>query len=262
MYGCISVIITSEKGVYTSHIWENPVFENSDFTLTDDSFFVTNSLNALHDSTATAQSILALIGTDATPGVLHSIYKPKIFVHTPFTSDFDRDTLGYTTRGLNYDTRARWLAYEIAQILPGSDEGITLGYKRFGSQQATREGGTAGRAILEVDPIQYYIKSPQSPVGSNGLQVGQWRLWVEDQLIISQDFWLPPHPVPPGGIQKRDIRHSPCARSTSKLPSNGNLTLLSSTSTQSALGKSTQSALPTTLSSSIIPPQASSTRFR
>lgn len=43
IYGCTSVIIVSEKGVYASHIWENSVFIDSDWKATDDDSFKKNA---------------------------------------------------------------------------------------------------------------------------------------------------------------------------------------------------------------------------
>lgn len=203
IYGCTSVIICSEKGVYISHIWEDPVFITGNYIPTDDNFFTVNAFNALRDGTATAQSITALVGSDQDPGPLNAIYVPKVFVLTPFTTDDDRTLLSVTTT-LRYPERAEWLAQQVAKIIPGSDIGAVMGYTRTGRQVSTREPGTAGRAILEVDPLQYVYIAENSPPGAKGLQVGAWRLWVEDQLITYQEFWLP-HAATPGGIQGRDI---------------------------------------------------------
>ena len=50
------------------------------------------------------------------------------------------------------------------------------------------------RAILGIDPFQYWLTSTNAPLSAY-LQVGRWRLWVEDQLIAEQDFWIP-HTTP------------------------------------------------------------------
>ncbi|CEJ55085.1 hypothetical protein PMG11_01362 [Penicillium brasilianum] len=215
IYGCTSVIIVSEKGVYVSHIWEVPVFIDTDYKDTDDSSFKAIAFEQLRDGTSTAQSITALVGTDENPGVLHAIYAPKVFVLTPKTSDWDRDVLKVTTT-LRYDSRARQLGQWIASVVPGSGgSAMTLGYQRTSRQDSTAEGGTAGRAILEVDPFQYWLTTPDV-VDSPGLQVGQWRLWVEDQLITTQDFWTP-RTIP---LTKREIGYAnPCGSSSSASPS-------------------------------------------
>ena len=86
-----------------------------------------------------------------------------------------------TITNLRYQIRAQQLAQQITQIVPGSGRtGITLGYTR-----------TAGRAIIEVDPFQSWCTTADTPADSPGLQIGRWRVWVEDQLIASQHFWHP-----------------------------------------------------------------------
>ncbi|KAJ5775420.1 uncharacterized protein N7511_000431 [Penicillium nucicola] len=203
IYGCTAVIITSEKGVYISHIWEVPVFIHEDYSPTDDGYFVTAAFNSLRDGTSFAQSVTGLIGTDQNPGVLNAIYAPKVFVLTPYTTEFDRQMFGISTK-LRYQDRANDLAQRLANAIPGSGaQGTVMGYTRTSQQASTQEPGVAGRAILEVDPFQTWLTSENDP-NSAGLQVGRWRLWVEDQLITYQDFWLPHAEVSAGTLQKRD----------------------------------------------------------
>ena len=247
IYGCTSVIISSEKGVYISHIWENPVFIIGDFVPTDDNTFTTKAFNALRDGTANAQSILALVGTDQAPGPLNAIYSPKVFVLTPFTSDLDRQLYSITTT-LRYQARAQQLAQQIAQIVPGSGgTGSTLGYTRTDQYLSTQNPGIAGRAILEVDPFQYWLTTPNAP-NSAGLQVGRWRLWVEDQLITYQDFWRP-NTTPPGGNQRRDVGYAnPCA----SLASSSSTTATSSSTSKTSSDTSTISPVTSKTSSTLV----------
>ncbi|CAG8899671.1 unnamed protein product [Penicillium egyptiacum] len=203
IYGCTAVIIASEKGVYISHIWENPVFVDHDFNPTDEKSFTINAFNSLRDGTEYAQSITGLIGTDQNPGVLNAIYAPKVFVLTPFATEWDRQNFGISTT-LRYQMRVQELAQQIVSIVPGSGgNGIILGYTRTSRQASSQVPGIAGRAILEIDPSYARLTTPYDSK-STGLQIGRWRLWVEDQLITYQDFWLP-HITAPGGTSRRDI---------------------------------------------------------
>ncbi|KAJ4265326.1 hypothetical protein NW762_004611 [Fusarium torreyae] len=201
IYGCTAVIITSEKGVYLSHIWENPVFIDTAWTPTADDDFNRNAFEALRDGTPFAQSVTGLIGTDGNPGPLNAIYSPKVFVLTPLTGP--NDPTGVTTR-LRYQDRAQDLANNLASVLPGSGgEGYLLGYTRTNRELSLADPGYWGRAIFEVDMLQKVLVSRDDPNG-NGLAVARWRLWVEDQLITVQDFWIPDVPNPPAGVQKRE----------------------------------------------------------
>ncbi|KAH7118659.1 hypothetical protein B0J13DRAFT_569518 [Dactylonectria estremocensis] len=192
IYGCTAVIIVSEKGVYLSHIWENPGFIDNNWNPTDDAFFDANVFGALRDGTADAQSITALVGDDDNPGVLNAIYSPKVFVLTPFTYVAGQvDPTGVTTE-FRYQDRAQQLADSLVGILPGSsDSGRVLGYTRTDVDSSTEQVGTWGRAIVEVDALQSVLMSPFAPEGSIGLRIARWRLWVEDQLVTYQDFWAP-----------------------------------------------------------------------
>ncbi|KAJ5534177.1 hypothetical protein N7527_000431 [Penicillium freii] len=203
IYGCTAVIIASEKGVYIAHIWESPVFVDQAFNPTDDDLFMITAFNSLRDGTVYAQSVTGLIGTDQKPGVLNAIYAPKVFVLTPFATEWDRRNFGIFTT-LRYQTRAQELAQKIASIVPGSGgNGITLGYTRTSRQASSQEPGIAGRAILEIDPSYTWLTTPYDSKFI-GLQIGRWRLWVEDQLITYQDFWLP-HVTAPEGTFQQDI---------------------------------------------------------
>ncbi|KAJ5794844.1 hypothetical protein N7457_001443 [Penicillium paradoxum] len=216
IYGCTVMMVISEKGGYISHIWEEPVFVDHNFNPSDDDSFTMNTFNALRDGTIYVQSVAALIGTDQNPGVLNAIYAPKVFVFTPFTTEWDRLNFGISTT-LRYQSRAEALAQKIAGIIPGSGgNGITVGYTRTSPQSSSQEAGIAGRVILEVEPFQTWFTAPRDS-NSAGLQIGRWRLWVEDQLITYQDFWLPHNTAPGGSFQSQVSGHtslcSTCANS-------------------------------------------------
>lgn len=217
IYGCTVVVIVSEKGGYISHIWESPVFVDQDFNPTDDDSFTTNTFNALRDGTAYAQSVTALIGNDLNPGVLNAIYAPKVFVLTPFTTDWDRQKFGISTI-LRYQIRAEELAQRIAEIIPGSGgRGFTLGYTRTSQQASSYEPGVAGRVILEIEPFQAWLTVPYG-LSSSSLQIGRWHLWVEDQLITYHDFWIPDITAPGGCFPPQDSGYASLCSSHTNSP--------------------------------------------
>ncbi|KAH7268194.1 hypothetical protein B0J15DRAFT_486468 [Fusarium solani] len=186
IYGCTAVIIVSDKGVYLSHIWENPVFIDIDWNWTDDESFNRNAFEALRDGTDNARSVTSLVGDDANPGVLHASNNPMVFVLTPFT-DVLNDPTGITTL-FRYQERAQRLADSLVGVIPGSS-GHLLGYTRTNGIDSTEPIGTWGRAILEVDMFQDMIITPEdSPAGSWAFSMGRWRLWVEDGLVTWRDF--------------------------------------------------------------------------
>ncbi|CAF3535155.1 unnamed protein product [Fusarium graminearum] len=205
IYGCTSVIIVSDLGVYLSHIWENPVFIGSDWTPTPDDVFQTTTFNAFRDGNMNTESVSVLVGTDETPGVLHSMFHPRVFVVTPFTSHFER-SIGVTTT-YSYEDRANQLATQISGIVPGSDSTV-LGYTRTSQAESTEQYGSYGRAIVEFDMFDEIVFSSAEDV--NGQFMGRWRLWVEDQLVTSHKFMvfpdfslITPEATPAAGVQKR-----------------------------------------------------------
>lgn len=217
LFGCTSVIIISDKGVYVSHIWENPVFEDANFIPTDDKVFLINAFNALRDGTLTAQSVTELIGTDQSPGVLNARYRPLAYVITPYTNNDERNDFGINTQ-FRFQIRAQQLAQGITQVLfDNSNDWQTMivGYNRISKAASLSYPGTAGRAIVEVDPVQFVLKPDHGP--GLPLPVGKWRLWVEDRLINEQTF-VDPARLGQGGLKKRDNGYAdPCASSSSSM---------------------------------------------
>ena len=106
--------------------------------------------------------------SDEYPGPLHSTHIPKVFVVTPYTTYWDRDTLNVNTTNLRYEAPAHRSLLnklpEFASILPGSRGiGLILGYRRTNRDRFTTQvPGTAGRAILEVAPFQYRLTKYRS----------------------------------------------------------------------------------------------------
>ncbi|SPJ78516.1 uncharacterized protein FTOL_06905 [Fusarium torulosum] len=212
IYGCTAVIIVSDLGVYLSHIWENPVFIDTDWNNKPDDEFNAKAFEALRDGNADAVSVAALVGTDDAPGVLHSSNSPKVFVLTPFTSSDDRSVFGITTT-YRYEERANALASNLGGIVPGSGDAVVLGYTRTNHGHSTEQYGSWGRAIVEYDMLEEVIMSVEDDTAMNmGLAMGRWRLWVEDQLVTSHKFYVLPPPgvpadtpaaTPAAGAQKR-----------------------------------------------------------
>ncbi|KAF4342832.1 hypothetical protein FBEOM_3241 [Fusarium beomiforme] len=226
IYGCTAVIIVSSLGTYISHIWENPVFIDSNWNPTSDAFFQQNSFAAIRDGVDGATSISSLLGTDARPGPLHAVYSPKIFVLTPFTNPI----LESVTTRLRYQNRANWLADRLKRLIRGS-ESFVMGYTRSSREESLADLGYMGRAFVEVDMLQHVIRSEHAAPNDPGLSIAQWRLWIEDTRITEQDFWVPFGNSHAGSHKREDNPNNKC------LVENGtdtNTTLAGPISTSSA----------------------------
>ncbi|WZH40824.1 meiotically up-regulated gene family-domain-containing protein [Fusarium acuminatum] len=166
IYGCTAVLIVSNLGVYTSHIWETNVFE------------------VLRDGTldaTTATGISTLIGTESAPGPLHSQFEPHVFVVTPFNTNQSPENPSL----FRYEARADQLANQVTGIIPGAISGGVHGYLPIGQVESTGRG-FLGRTIVEFDMLDGFIASEQDPTKLQAL--GRWRFWVEENLWATHSF--------------------------------------------------------------------------
>ncbi|KAG8358740.1 hypothetical protein FVEN_g3760 [Fusarium venenatum] len=185
IYGCTAVLIVSNLGVYTSHIWEVPGFLDAvDTKPTSDDFFETNVFKVLRDGTldaTTATGIGTLIGTESAPGPLHSQFEPHVFVVTPFNTYQSPENPSL----YRYEARANQLASQVTGIIPGAISGGVYGYVPIGQVESTGRG-YFGRTIVEFDMLDGFITSEQDPTKLQA--VGRWRFWVEDNLWTTHSF--------------------------------------------------------------------------
>ncbi|KAI3571032.1 meiotically up-regulated gene family-domain-containing protein [Fusarium oxysporum f. sp. albedinis] len=167
IYGCTAVLIVSNIGVYTSHIWEIPCFfDPVDQKPTSDDFFETNVFKVLRYGTldaTTATGISTLIGTESAPGPLHSQFEPHVFVVTPFNTNQSPENPSL----YRYEARADQLANQVTGIIPGALYGGVYGYFPIGKVESTGRG--------EQDPTKLQA-------------LGRWRFWVEDNLWATHSF--------------------------------------------------------------------------
>ncbi|KAH7255976.1 meiotically up-regulated gene family-domain-containing protein [Fusarium tricinctum] len=167
IYGCTAVLIVSNLGVYTSHIWEVPGFlDRVDYKPTSDDFFKTNVFEVLRDGTldaTTATGISTLIGTESAPGPLHSQFEPHVFVVTPFNTNQSPENPSL----FRYEARADQLANQVTGIIPGAISGGVHGYLPIGQVESTGRG--------EQDPTKLQA-------------LGRWRFWVEENLWATHSF--------------------------------------------------------------------------
>ncbi|KAH7460521.1 hypothetical protein FOMA001_g19562 [Fusarium oxysporum f. sp. matthiolae] len=185
IYGCTAVLIVSNVGVYTSHIWEVPGFlDPVDGKPTSDDFFETNVFKVLRDGTldaTTATGISTLIGTESAPGPLHSQFEPRVFVVTPFNTNQSPENPSL----YRYEARADQLANQVTGIIPGALSGGVYGYFPIGKVESTGRG-FLGRTIVEFDMFDGFIASEQDPTKLQAL--GRWRFWVEENLWATHSF--------------------------------------------------------------------------
>ncbi|OBS20020.1 hypothetical protein FPOA_11741 [Fusarium poae] len=213
IYGCTAVLIVSNLGVYTSHIWEVPGFiDEVDFRPTSDDFFETNVFQVLRngalDATdiTSATGISTLIGTDGAPGPLHSQFEPQVFVVTPFNTNQSPENPSM----YRYEARAKQLSDQVTDMIPGALARGVYGYWPLNGHVSTG-GGYRGRTIVEFDMLDGLIASEEDP--NKHQAIGRWRFWVEDNLWATHSFNVyndffdyagAEAGIPSNGNQKRD----------------------------------------------------------
>ncbi|KAL4867742.1 hypothetical protein BDV12DRAFT_197893 [Aspergillus spectabilis] len=198
LYGCTSVIIVSTKGVYLSHIFEDPVFiqrndEDGEDSPTSDEFFEHASIDALvHGGYPSVQPIDDLVGTLENPGPLHYSHQPKIFVVSPFKRGREGPLI--------YPDRAQWLADEIhvylyppESISTNTQPPSVIGYKISKKHFAEMPESVEGKAIVEFVPIDHYEKTE----GSGELRaIARWRLFANAREVAGWEFSIDPEDAP------------------------------------------------------------------
>ncbi|KAL2822680.1 hypothetical protein BDW59DRAFT_163662 [Aspergillus cavernicola] len=199
LYGCTSVIIASQKGVYLSHIFEDPVFiqrvdeAGEDYLPTSHEFFEHASIDALvYGGYPSIQPIDDLLGTLENPGPLHYLHQPKVFVVSPFEEGREGPLL--------YADRAQWLADEFQVYLYPPDSSpenaqppTVIGYKLSKKQFAEMPESVEGKVIVEFVPIDHYEKTE----GSDELRaIARWRLFANAREVAGWDFSIEPDDAP------------------------------------------------------------------
>ncbi|KAL9090923.1 MAG: hypothetical protein Q9165_005131 [Trypethelium subeluteriae] len=200
LYGCTSVIIASNIGVFISHIWETPTFlESRGQDQTDEDVFWSTGYNILRDGNPTDRErsigFTALLGPG---GILNTTQRPIVFVLTPFTSQVQRQYHGVTTH-LRYELGANRLALALRRRIRSPEKAQVIGYTRRNRESAFARKGYRGRAIVEVD--QRYAEThngndadDEGRVAHAATIEGSWRLWVEDRVVFEQPYSHPLNP--------------------------------------------------------------------
>ncbi|KAF2238245.1 hypothetical protein EV356DRAFT_563975 [Viridothelium virens] len=200
LYGCTSVIVASNTGVFISHIWESPTFKNKgDLSQSDEEVFWRTGYNILRDGNPTDRErsigFTSLMGPG---GILNTTQRPVVFIITPFASQIQRQYLGITTR-LRYELRVNKLALALRKRIRSPERAQIIGYSRTHQHTAHDREGYLGRAIVEVEqgsaePRRGNDSDDEGPFTYDRTIEGSWRLWVEDRVVFEQRY---SHPLVP-----------------------------------------------------------------
>lgn len=193
MWGCTSVIIASDAGVFISHIWEIPTFATEDHKPQSDDIFLATGLDVLRDGyvdddTGQNPGFSTLTGQN---GVLNIQRRPVVFIITPKTSDEDTELCGINTE-LQYEAKVDILATALQRSIQSQEAPHIIGYTKTDEPIAESDTCALGKAIVEVDQ-DYVGLQPRILSRVPSIQ-GSWRLWVEDRVEFEREY---SYPVPP-----------------------------------------------------------------
>lgn len=209
LYGCTSLIVHSTRGVWISHLWEVPTFNDPTIT-------------PAQQQLRFQQQVIDILGPgDGTvdfPGLTQ-----YMGAGDPFSPDMHVQAVIITPRNrfnpvngvLMYADMAHQIARTVTQLFGGNwdtgDNGNLAAPVIFGdytpqSDSLSQEWTASGKAIFQYDPVQGRCISVWD---GEPAQFAQLRLWLENRPSQLTDYYWPVWPdqvVPDPNQQQRSKR--------------------------------------------------------
>ena len=185
MFGCTTVIVFSESGVWVGHFWESPNFRRSSWrdprTFEDEKNFLRHVIQKMKYGDPPTNDIPGLQPYSFPGRVFAVSEKPKWAILTPRM--FEPGTL-------RYDTEVQSIKDTLTSMMPTS-EGKVVDYF-VEDDDHVLETTSIGRWLFQYDPEEGYghPKDPSGPL----FQRAELRLWVEDRLQPIWDHYWPTKP--------------------------------------------------------------------
>lgn len=178
IYGCTSVIVVSELGVWMSHFWEDPSFLNQQA-------FRKDILDTICSGDGTDQ-MPSLKQYTQPGGLFDKSQSPHILIVTP------RDRQRSMTAGaLAYTNMVNQLKTELTKCIPKTDPTL-FDYVTIGGDQGLHATTAKGKVLVQYDPVEAML--PVSPHNPCPLQQATLKVWVEDRLEPVYDHsWVAEH---------------------------------------------------------------------
>ena len=178
LFGCTSVIIMSTKGVWMSHLWEQPSFNLPGRTAAENQGNFTNQvINVLGPGD----------GTPEFPGLNQYVGPNGPF--GPGTNAFaailtPRNRINPQAGVYMYDNMVRQIATTVSQIFGGGTPAIYDYTPR--SDEFSQQWSASGKAIFQYDPVQARCTGTQEGLLT---QYAAERLWIQDNPTYSYFYW-------------------------------------------------------------------------
>ncbi|KAE8330015.1 hypothetical protein BDV39DRAFT_213475 [Aspergillus sergii] len=192
LYGCTSVVVVSEKGIWMSHMWENPAFgtegPSGELLPSAENTFIADVLNAMEHGNREMPGLTQFTGNG---GAFIAAYKPFAYIFYPTG-----------TQNLNYDrvytARIDQISQKLQRLIPLKAPPLIYQYDRTGGNMMEARG----KVLFQYEPNERVMQTNDGP-----LQQALNRLWLENRpTYVHQRYWpaWPRQMVAGNANQKRD----------------------------------------------------------
>ncbi|OGM42729.1 hypothetical protein ABOM_008146 [Aspergillus bombycis] len=175
LWGCASVVVVSEKGIWMSHIWENPSFGReippNRWVASEDNVFINTVLKPLAEGNERMPGLAQFTQPN---GAFTAEYKPFAYIFYPSTSRNDLYDRAYTAR-------ISGISQKLQQLLRLSVPPLIYQYDRSGGDFLSSKG----KILFQYEPNERVIQTKDGP-----LQQAVNRIWLENQpMYVHQRYW-------------------------------------------------------------------------
>lgn len=180
LYGCTSVVVVSQAGMWISHFWEIPSFRATEATwrqprtAPDIANFNDDVIDQMQNG---GDDIPGLRQFTATGGPFAAVQRPVWAIITP---------RGSTPESWLYEPEVNQIKDVLEDLFPGPLPVIIDYVPR--SDSYSQQNTASGKILLQYDPCQALITDPDNPC--DVYQQAMVRLWVEDRpTYAAQKSW-------------------------------------------------------------------------
>jgi len=195
-YGCTSVIVISQNGVWLSHFYESPYFINKETEIVvDDETFKATVINTMLNGDGTVDGQ----GQVLMPGLLQDISPNGLFspdtttTYMIVTPKAEGGQPGEAEFGHLVDL----IEQQLQQILPGfqpSKQGTRFAYQRHRPAVVRSKYRAEGKILVQYDPDQVTVVDVEGDSPACSSKVAMARIYMMDQDSPIMEFeWPSPY---------------------------------------------------------------------
>lgn len=206
LYGCTSVVVVSEKGIWMSHFWENPAFATrgpaGEWLPSANNRFEVDVLRALEFGN---QEMPGLAQFNKNGGAFIGAYSPFAYIFYPTGSQ-------YPNYDRVYKARINQISQKLQRLIRLHIPPLIYQYDRAGGHMMRAKG----KVLFQYEPNEKVMQTPDGP-----LQQALNRIWLEDRpMYVHQRYW-PAWPLQRGAEnanQRRDTWLIPTPGTSGSIP--------------------------------------------